>query len=211
MTNTKKRSFDEEAASWDEKPGRIQLAKDIVHAISKEIVLTPEMDVMDFGCGTGLLTIQLAPFVRAITGVDNSRGMLDVFNAKIAERKLDTVNTVFMDLDRGDTLTGRYDLVLSNMTVHHIKEIAPLFEQFHQITAPGGYLCISDLDLDDGRFHDDNSGVFHFGFDRINLRRVFAEAGFDDIRDTDAAAVMKPDVDGEIRRFTVFLMTGRKR
>lgn len=49
IMNTEKGNFDKEAASWDERPGRVKLAKDIAHAISKQIVLSPKMDVMDLG------------------------------------------------------------------------------------------------------------------------------------------------------------------
>lgn len=208
---SEKRDFDKEAASWDENPARVKLANDITHAISEQIALTPEMDAMDFGCGTGLLALRLQPLVRSITGVDSSRGMLDIFNAKIAKMELNKVKTLLIDLDKGDVLTGNYDLVLSNMTLHHIKEIEPLFTQFYKVTAPGGYLCIADLDLDDGQFHDNNTGVFHFGFDRAALHRVFMEAGFDNVRDIDAAEMMKPSINGEMRRFSIFLMIGRKR
>lgn len=207
---TEKRNFDQAAGAWDENPVRVKLAEDLFGAISGQIALTKEMDMLDFGCGTGLITIRFQPHVRSITGVDSSQGMLDQFNMKIAGLKLDNVNTVFADLDRGDTLSGRYDLVISNMTLHHIKQIKPLIDQFHNVLVPGGLLCIADLDLDNGKFHDDNTGVFHFGFDRTALRKVFIETGFVDVREANAAEVVRPDRHGETGRFTVFLMTGRK-
>jgi ubiquinone/menaquinone biosynthesis C-methylase UbiE len=208
--NAEKRNFDKEAASWDENPGRVKLAQDVANAISKQINLTPKMNVLDFGCGTGLLTLKIQPFVRSITGVDSSQGMLDIFNMKAAKLKLNRVNAVLIDLDKGDILTGNYNLVLSNMTLHHIKKNEPLFNQFYNITAPGGYLCIADLDMDNGKFHNDNTGVFHFGFSRTSLRKIFTETGFDNVKDITAAEVVKPTVDGEIKTFTVFLMTGQK-
>lgn len=209
--NTEKRDFDKEAATWDERPSRVKLAEDISRAITKQIVLTPEMDAMDFGCGTGLLTFRIQPHVRSITGVDSSRGMLDVFNSRIAQLKLNNVSSFHADLEKGDTLKGNYNLVLSSMTLHHIKEIKILFDEFYKIILPDGYLCIADLDPDDGRFHEDNTGVFHFGFGREALRLIFMEAGFDDVLDANAAEVVKPGVNGELRRFGVFLMTGRKK
>lgn len=209
--NTEKRDFDKEADSWDEKPARVKLANDIAHSITKQVVITSEMNAMDFGCGTGLLTLLLQPFVRSITGVDSSQGMLDRLNMKIAQRKTSGVNTMHVDIDKGGMLTGKYDLVSSNMTLHHIKTIEPLFDQFYNIITPGGYLCIADLDLEEGQFHSDNTGVFHFGFDRTALRKIFINAGFDDVRDINAAEVMKPVSNGGLQRFTIFLMTGRKR
>jgi ubiquinone/menaquinone biosynthesis C-methylase UbiE len=209
--NNEKRDFDKEAASWDENPARVNLAREVANAISTQIVLMPHMDVMDFGCGTGLLTARIQPLVRSVTGVDSSRGMLDILNMKIDKLKLSNVSTVLVDPDRGDALAGSYDLVLSNMTLHHIKEIEPLFAQFYKITKSAGYLCIADLDSDEGRFHEDNSGVFHSGFDRNVLRKIFTETGFENVRDTTAAEVVKPVRTGEMRRFTIFLMNGRKR
>ena len=209
--NTEKRDFDKEAVSWDENSRRIKLAKDLVQATSKQITLTPQMDVLDFGCGTGLITLQIQPFVRTITGADSSNKMIDIFKGKIAELGVNNIKTVLVDLDKGDTLEGHYDLVMSHMTLHHIKDIEPLFRQFYKITAPSGHLCIADLDLDDGQFHDDNTGVFHFGFDRNAMRTFFSEAGFVNVRDIDAAEMVKPTIHGEKRRFTVFLMTAQKR
>lgn len=209
--SAEKRDFDKEAAKWDENPARIKLADDIVRAISEQIVLTPDMDITDFGCGTGLLALRLQPHVRSVTGVDSSKGMLDIFSAKIAKQELNNVSTLLVDLDKGDVLTGNYDLVVSNMTLHHIKEVRPLLAQLYKVTAPGGHLCISDLDLDGGQFHEDNTGVFHFGFDRAALEEDFVEAGFDDVHSINAAEMVKPGANGEMRRFSVFLMIGRKR
>jgi ubiquinone/menaquinone biosynthesis C-methylase UbiE len=167
------------------------------------------MDVLDFGCGTGLLTLQLQLYVRSITGVDNSKGMLDILRAKMQTRNLSNVTIQYKDLDKGDVLEGRYHLIVSSMTLHHIREISPLLNQFSQVLAPRGYLCIADLDPDDGRFHSNNEGVFHLGFDRLVLRQAFMDAGFGDIRVRTAASVEKPVPEGGTHLFTVFLMTGR--
>jgi ubiquinone/menaquinone biosynthesis C-methylase UbiE len=204
-----KRDFDKEAASWDQEQRRVKLANDVAEAISDEISLTSTMDVLDFGCGTGLLTLQIQPLVHTITGVDSSRGMLDILQSKVQGRKFSNVTIQFKDLDKGDSLEGRYHLILSSMTFHHIREISPILHQFSRVLIPQGYLCIADLDLDGGRFHSNNEGVFHHGFERSVLRQAFMDAGFEDIRDRTAASVEKPVSEGGTDLFTVFLMTGR--
>lgn len=205
-----KRDFDKAAATWDEKPRRIKLAEDIAATISDEVRLTADMAALDFGCGTGLVTLQLQPLVRSITGVDSSKGMLDALQAKIHTQQLTNVKTQYIDIDKGDALSGSYDLVVSSMTFHHVKEIRPLLNQLYRVTAPSGYLCVSDLDLDEGQFHTDNEGVFHFGFDRQALREKFTTAGFVDVRDVTAASITKTSADGDQKTFTVFLIIGRK-
>ena len=208
--NIERRDFDKEATTWDEVPARVKLANDIAAAILNENLLTSNMDVLDFGCGTGLLTLKLQSVVHSITGVDSSRGMIDVLKAKIDKQNLPNVRTQYLDTEKDNILEGTYHLIVSGMTLHHVKEIRPLLDQFYKILTSSGYLCIADLDLDDGQFHSNNDGIFHFGFDRALLRRDFMEAGFVDIRDRTAAELMKPVADVGVRPFTVFLMTGRK-
>ena len=208
--NTKKRNFDQEAANWDQVPGRVKVARDIAQSMIREITLTPDMDVLDFGCGTGLLTLALRPFVRSITGVDSSPGMLEVFKTKIKEQNLNNVKADYIDLDKGDILTGSYHVIVSSMTLHHIKNITPLLKQFYSILLPSGRLAIADLDLDDGKFHSNNEGVFHFGFDRNELLRILIDIGFLDVQHLTAAQIEKPVDDGKSRLFTIFLITARK-
>ncbi len=209
--NNEKKDFDQEAATWDEEPRRVKLVRDIADSILRAVELNPDMDAMDFGCGTGLLTLRLQPFVRSITGVDSSQGMLDVLKAKIEKGRLSNVKAQYFDIERGDVLTGKFDLIATSMTFHHVRDIKRLLQEFHAVLNPAGYLCIADLDLEGGRFHSSNEGIFHFGFDRAILRQSLAEAGFDDVRDMTAAEMVKALPDGSNERFTVFLIVGRKK
>ncbi len=209
--SSEKRDFNTGAASWDSRPTRVKLANDVADAIIERVAITSDMDVLDFGCGTGLLTFRLQPLVRSITGVDSSSGMLEVFNAKKVELGLAHTTALLCDLDRGDTIPGRYDLIVSSMTLHHVREIQPLLTMFSSLLNPGGMLCLADLDLDNGLFHTDNTGVFHHGFDRHELRNAFHEAGFIDVQEATAAEIVKEDRNGDTRRFTVMLMTAHTR
>jgi len=208
--NSIKRNFDQEAAKWDQVPGRVKVAQDITQSMIRELTLTPDMDVLDFGCGTGLLTFALQPFVRSITGVDSSQGMLDVFKTKIKEQNLNNIKASYLDLDNGDVLSGSYHLIVSSMTLHHVKEIGALLKQFHRVIYPSGSLCVADLDLDDGQFHGNNDGVFHDGFNREDLSRMCMSEGFRGMRVVQAAQIKKAVGDGKSRLFNIFLMIGRK-
>jgi ubiquinone/menaquinone biosynthesis C-methylase UbiE len=75
--------FDEAATTWDEQPRRVTLARAVADEITRQIPLSRDIDVLDFGCGTGLLTLALPPFVRSVTGADTSAGMLEVLRRKV--------------------------------------------------------------------------------------------------------------------------------
>ena len=204
-----KRDFDKEAATW-ETPPRVKLAEDVASSMIRHIPLTAEMDILDFGCGTGLVSLALRPHVRSVTGVDSSQGMLDVFNEKASRGNISRIKTFHLDLDKGELLPGFYHVIVTSMALHHIKDVKTLLNKLSGAILPGGYLAVADLDSEGGRFHDNHDGVFHHGFDREVLHQMFAEVGLEDIHDFSAAEMEKPTAGGSTRRFGIFLMTGRK-
>ena len=199
--------FDQEAATWDEKPRRVQTALDVAAAIARRSPLSEDLDLLDFGCGTGLLTLALRPSVGRITGVDTSAGMLDVLRAKVRERRLSNVETILLEERREPVLPhGPFHLIVSSMALHHVEDLASLFREFHARLHPGGRVALADLDREDGTFHEDARGVFHLGFERAAITALLAEAGFSDPATTAAAVVRKND-----REYPIFLLTGTRR
>jgi 2-polyprenyl-3-methyl-5-hydroxy-6-metoxy-1,4-benzoquinol methylase len=210
MSSEQKRDFDREAAAWDEDPGRVKLASDIADAIVRAVKPTQEMDALDFGCGTGLVTLRLQPLVRTILGVDSSRGMLAVLEGKTTAQGLSNVRAQFADFENGEPLGGRFHLVVSSMALHHVPDTAGLLKRLHTCMRPGGMLAVADLDQEDGSFHSDNAGVVHFGFDRGHLKGLLDETGFYDVQDVTAATVVKEIAGKGTREFPVFLIVGTR-
>jgi len=206
----KPRTFNEAASSWDEEPRRVRLATEVAECVKKVIAITGEMTVLDYGCGTGLVTLCLQPLVRSITGADLSDGMLEILRGKVDARRLTNVKAVLLDLDREISPAESFDLVVSSMTLHHVENVAPLLADFFRILRPGGQLAVADLDAEDGSFHGHGLSTAHSGFDRDRMRGMLEEAGFREIREVTAATIEKPDARDIIRTYTVFLMTARK-
>lgn len=209
MKHEERKDFDKLAAGWDSNPLRKKLAEGVAGAIIREMALKGDDDVLDFGCGTGLVTLKLQPLVKTITGIDTSQAMLDVLEQKVNEQGLDNVRTQFVDLEKGDRIEGEFSLIVSSMTLHHVPEPVPLLKQFHELLAPGGRLGIADLDAEDGSFHPDNTGIFHHGFERARVQEYFGQAGFHDARAVTATKVVREGEEGG-REYPVFLIAGRK-
>jgi ubiquinone/menaquinone biosynthesis C-methylase UbiE len=207
MTGT--RDFDAVAATWDEEPRRVRLAGDVAAAIIRQVQPTREMDAMDYGCGTGLLTLLLQPHVGTITGVDSSAGMLAVLQEKVRQQGITNVRTLLCETPDPGLPEGACDLVVSSMVLHHVADTAALFRRLATALRPNGVICLADLDTEDGRFHSDRTGVFHFGFDRRELQRLLVGAGFSPCSETTASVVVKQQGEEE-RRYPVFLLTAQK-
>jgi len=201
---TQQRNFDTVALHWDEEPRRVKLAGEIAAAITENVPLSQEWNALDFGCGTGLVTLQLAPALQSMTGIDSSSGMLERLGAKIQQSGFQNVRTEQCDLGKGDLPSGRYHLITSAMTLHHIKEIMPILQSLKTLLHPGGWIALADLEAEGGKFHSDPTGVFHNGFSREELSVMLTDTGFSSISITTATNVVK----GELT-FPILLATAQ--
>lgn len=207
--NSEKNNFDKKAVDWDIAP-RIKLAEDVFKSILKEVDLNNQMKVLDFGCGTGLLSLLIAKKVKSVLGVDNSQGMLKVFEEKIQKQNIINAKTLLHNFDQGDIDLGQFDLVVTSMTMHHIKDVKMFIGKFYKMIKPGGYLAVADLDYEGGVFHENNEGVFHYGFTQGELAGIFQSYGFEDLKECIAAELSRPDKNGKSANFKVVLTTGKK-
>ncbi|EDR10828.1 uncharacterized protein LACBIDRAFT_315686 [Laccaria bicolor S238N-H82] len=71
---------------------------------------------MDFACGPGLISRELAPYAKSIVGVDISPGMVDQYNTRVANQGIprEEMRAVCADLQgTADELDGeKFDLVV---------------------------------------------------------------------------------------------------
>jgi len=209
MQKEQKRDFDAVAAGWDQEPRRVKLAQEVVGAMCRELPLSREMEALDYGCGSGLVTLGLQPLVGHLTGADSSQGMLDVLKGKLHEHRIGNVSVKLLDLEQ-QRLDAAYDLVVSSMTLHHVKDVPALISSLVASLKSGGWLALADLESEDGNFHDDPTGIFHHGFARGFLTEEFSKNGLSDVRTVTAAVIEKADMYGAVRKYPVILCLGRK-
>jgi ubiquinone/menaquinone biosynthesis C-methylase UbiE len=201
--------FDKSATQWDSQPERISLMKAVGEAILRESPPTPQINVLDYGCGTGLVGLFLLPHVRSVTGADSSEGMLEVLRTKVQTVGITNMKTMQLDLERQPTPPDRFHMIVSSMVMHHVADVGRVLRAFHEMLLPNGKVCIADLDSEPGLFHPDEmaAGVKHHGFDRLELQAKMKAAGFRRIRAVTAYVIQKP-VKDVVRDFPVFLMAG---
>jgi len=195
--------FAHKSKSWDMKSRRVQNAKGIAELIVKNIALSPTMEIVDFGAGTGLLSYFVGAHVKKIVAVDNSPSMLEAFENKCETFPCQT-EVLHRDLSH-ENIDRVFDGIISSMTLHHLEDQYALFLKFYTMLKEDGFIAVADLDSEDGTFHSDSCGVFHHGFDREMLASIAKEVGFKEIQFSHANTIHKPH-----RDFTVFLMTAKK-
>ena len=204
MTN-----FDERAKDWDSDPNKVERARAVAQAIRRTIPLAKDMKVLEYGCGTGLVSFALQSDLGQITLADTSQGMLDVLTQKIATAQVSNMHPVRLDLATDPMPAERYDVTYSLLTLHHIHDVDTILGKFHDVLAPKGILLIADLDKEDGSFHTDGTTDVHLGFDRDELQKTVEDAGFGNVTFSTAYEIKKK-IGNEEKTFPVFLMSAQK-
>ncbi len=195
--------FQDKAIDWDKRPFPMQISDGVSAALRARVPLSPELRVLDFGAGTGLIASKLAPFVGQLLAVDVSPAMLEQLAAK--PELAGKVQIFCQDITRAP-LGREVDLIVSAMALHHVEDTAQLSRALFAHVTPGGRIALADLDTEDGSFHPpDTEGVFHHGFDRGHFGQLLADAGFVDVEFGTAC-----EVDKEQRRYPIFLVTARR-
>jgi ubiquinone/menaquinone biosynthesis C-methylase UbiE len=202
-------NFNERAKDWDSDPMKVERARVVAEAIRAALPLTPDMTALEYGCGTGLLSFALQANLGQITLADTSQGMLEVLNEKIKAAGVVNMHPLKLDLASDPLPAERYHLIYSLMTLHHIHNTEDILMKFHALLKPAGYLCIADLDKEDGSFHTDGTTDVHKGFERLTLAKQLEAAGFGEIHFSNTYEIKKKIGNTE-KTFPVFLMTTRK-
>lgn len=182
------------AKAYDQRPFIQNLALGAGLALQSKVGLQLDWDILDFGCGTGLVLQRVADGVRAAVGVDSSEGMIQVLNEKAIKK----VTACCLQLSPTSNLTQQYkqqgvlgapdifDVVYSSMTLHHIQDIPATVKLLKAYLKPGGVLVAFDLEkgLESILFHPQpiSSSVYQKGgFAPETLSSLWQEAGLKDI------------------------------
>lgn len=158
-------SFDEASTRWDN-PFRIGRAKKIAGAIKDSVPAAAFGNVMEFGCGTGLISFSMIHEIGKGLLVDSSEGMIRIVHQKIEECGCDYIQARCADFTALDDYDGAFSLIYGSMALHHVHDLDAAGRAFSKALEKSGFLCIVDLCKDDGLMHkDDPDFNGHHGFD----------------------------------------------
>ena len=165
-----KHDFNHKAETFDS-PKNIFLVNLVCQAVEKQINVLSDKEILDFGGGTGLLSLPLAEQAKSVTLVDISEKMLE--QARLKAEQQDIKNIQFLEQNLlAKSLEQEFDLIVVCRVLHHMPDLDESLSLFHQHLRENGQLLLADFTKTEANHH---------GFDLAELEKQLIEHGFSSV------------------------------
>ena len=166
-----KHDFNHKAETFDS-PKNIFLANLVCQAVEKQIDLLSDKEILDFGGGTGLLSLPLAKQAKSVILVDISEKMLEQARLKAEQQEIKNIQFLEQDLLE-KPLEKEFDLIVVCRVLHHMPDLDAALSLFHQHLKEDGQLFLADFTKTEANHH---------GFDLAELEEQLIKRGFSSVR-----------------------------
>jgi len=109
----------------------------------------PDMEVLEFGCGTGSTAITHAPNVKHIHAIDISSKMIDIAQGKAVAKNVVNVTFQQSTIDEFSVSDQSMDAVLGLSILHLLDNKEEVIAKVHKMLKPGGIFVTSTACIGD--------------------------------------------------------------
>ncbi|MZP31027.1 methyltransferase [Heliobacterium undosum] len=157
---------------------RIGIAKVISDAVREYLVDANNKNAIDFGCGTGLVGLNLLNDFNSILFLDTSQNMINQMKHKITDFNIQNADTLCFDFEKDDRSDLHADYIFMAQVLLHINDIEPVLSRLYDVLNVGGHLLIVDFNKNEEIVSD----MVHNGFDQQKLIDLMTKIGYREIQ-----------------------------
>lgn len=141
--------WDRHAEGYAKRPVADQAAYEKKLRVTRDY-FGPEMEVLEFGCGTGTTAITQAPYVKHIRAIDISAKMIAIARRKQEAAKVANLSFEQASFDDLDLPDESFDAVMGHSILHLLEDKEAAIAKVHRLLKPGGVfisstVCIADF------------------------------------------------------------------
>lgn len=108
--------------------------------------IRPGMRVLEIGCWSGWLSLEMARRGAHVTGIDVAADALHIAREYAAAHPpTGTLEYRLLDINQAALEPDTYDLIVGIGVVHHLVEVERVLDQLHRALKPGGRLFVCDV------------------------------------------------------------------
>ena len=148
MMNREAKFWDRHAEGYSKRPVSDEAVYQKKLQVTREY-FRPDMEVLEFGCGTGSTAIAHAPYVRHIRATDVSSKMIEIAQGKARAANVNNVTFEAAAMDDLDISDQSLDAVLGLSILHLLEDKDDIIGRVYQMLKPGGVFVTSTPCLGD--------------------------------------------------------------
>jgi 2-polyprenyl-3-methyl-5-hydroxy-6-metoxy-1,4-benzoquinol methylase len=125
------------AKNWDT-PG-VSLGENDLKIIERtKKYLDASSVVLDYGCATGSIALEIASMVKDVRGIDISANMVEIAKRKADERGIKNIAFTKAAIFDESLEKESFDVILSLSILHLVEDSAQVMGKVNQLLKPGG-------------------------------------------------------------------------
>ncbi|NQX61729.1 class I SAM-dependent methyltransferase [Paenibacillus qinlingensis] len=155
-------------------PERIQIAKVSSDAIREYVIDAKSKNAIDFGCGTGLVGMNLLSEFNSVLFLDTSPNMINQLKQKMSDLHIQNADTLCFDFEKEDLSDLHADYIFMAQVLLHIPDVEFVLSRLFDVLNDGGHLLIVDFDKNEKVVSD----MVHNGFNQEKLTDVMTKIGY---------------------------------
>ena len=125
------------AKNWDT-PGVNLGGNDLKIIEMTKKYLNPGSIVLDYGCATGSIALEIASMVNEVHGIDISSNMIEIANSKVDERNIKNISFARAAIFDESLEKEAFDVILSLSILHLVEDTSQVMGRVNQLLKPGG-------------------------------------------------------------------------
>lgn len=152
----------------------------LIELLEKNIgdTLTGKLRALEVGPGDGEFLPEMARLYEQVDALDNSKQMLELSRRHCVLEGVNNVRFISGDTSTEALSVDNYDVVITNMVLHHNASPAELFQDFYRVLKSGGSLFVSELVAHQQDWVRDACGDIWLGFQAEDLTVLAENSGF---------------------------------
>ena len=146
--NKSEKFWDKSASKFDQHGKKDEQAYIKIIERTKKYLKTSDT-VLDFGCGTGLISNEIADYVKLIHAIDISYKMIEIAKNKADNRKIQNIDYTHSTIFDEGYKSGSFDIIFAFYILHLLEDPLKTIQRINDLLKPGGLVisvipCIGD-------------------------------------------------------------------
>jgi 2-polyprenyl-3-methyl-5-hydroxy-6-metoxy-1,4-benzoquinol methylase len=135
--NKSEKFWDRQSNEYDNQEVKYEKTYRKIIENTKKLITTNDI-ILDYACGTGIITNAIAEYVKEVYAIDTSARMIDIAKRKAVEHEIENINYKKTTIFDGRYKEESFNVILAFNILHLLKDTNNVIQRVNELLKPGG-------------------------------------------------------------------------